>query len=141
MSPDLFRWIDKRAITPSYRANCRPFHLQADMGRSLTSKSHLLNAACWRGEQAGRERCPIQFHKKFAGIEEEFMKRGGWWVLPSGAVMVAVAIPARASRRKKLVFWTHWETNPDSTSGTRPRERVRQEGPATRSSGHHSLQG
>src|SRR6202171_2700183 len=53
--------------------------------------------------------------KEFAGIKEEFMKRGGWWMLAILAtVMVAVTIPNDSfAQQKKLVLWTNWEQNPD----------------------------
>ena len=43
------------------------------------------------------------------------MKRSGWSMLATLAMtMFAVAMPnAGFAQQKKLVFWTHWEQNPE----------------------------
>ena len=43
------------------------------------------------------------------------MQRRGWWMLAIlAAALVAVTIPDPSfAQQKKLVFWTHWEQNPD----------------------------
>src|SRR5215207_1438614 len=43
------------------------------------------------------------------------MKRSGWLLSVSlAAAVVAVALPVTSfAQQKKIVFWTHWEQNPD----------------------------
>ena len=43
------------------------------------------------------------------------MRRGGWLMLVIlAAVLVAVALPGSSfAQQKKIVFWTHWDQNPD----------------------------
>ena len=63
------------------------------------------------------------------------MKRSGWWMpVILAAVVAAVAIPdASFAQQKKLVYWTHWEQNPDFNKWYGPRGRSSPRRRATRS--------